>query len=172
VHMRLTQASHMETWIPRDKGWRTRAVQNLNRSPTHGHEGMLRILAVLSTFLYLHSGSVLQAQTAARPLPTWSGQLPPSAPARLRWAEPLGRGIPSDSTRSRSHTGTGLLIGAGVGVAATTIFLIGFCDDPDTECGIDEVGRATLFIAVPTAALGALIGSLIRTEVSAVPADE
>jgi hypothetical protein len=66
--------------------------------------------------------------------------------------------------RSRSHTGTGLLVGALVGVAAATVFLIGFCDDPDTKCEIDEVGRAVVFIAVPVAAVGALIGSLIRTD--------
>ncbi|HKU61271.1 MAG TPA: hypothetical protein VJQ44_08655 [Gemmatimonadales bacterium] len=51
-----------------------------------------------------------------------------------------------------------------VGAAATTLFLVGFCGDPDTSCGEDEVGRAVLVIAVPCAAGGALIGSLIHTE--------
>ncbi len=43
-------------------------------------------------------------------------------------------------------------------------FLVGFCGDPDTACGADEVGRAVLIFVVPTAAAGALIGSLVRTE--------
>ena len=55
-------------------------------------------------------------------------------------------------------------MGAVIGVAATTIFLVGFCGDSDTECGIDEIGRAVVWIAVPVTAVGALIGSLIRTE--------
>jgi hypothetical protein len=70
---------------------------------------------------------------------------------------------PSDDS-VRSHTGTGLLIGSLVGAAATTVFLVAFCGDPDTACGADEVGRAVLVIAVPCAAAGALIGSLIKTE--------
>jgi cation transporter-like permease len=56
------------------------------------------------------------------------------------------------------------LIGGIIGAAATTVFLIGFCSDSDTKCELDEVGRAALFIAVPAAAVGALIGSLIHTE--------
>lgn len=72
--------------------------------------------------------------------------------------------FPPKEGSSRSHTGTGLLIGGLVGAAATTLFLVGFCGDPDTSCGEDEVGRAVLVIAVPCAAGGALIGSLIHTE--------
>jgi hypothetical protein len=56
------------------------------------------------------------------------------------------------------------LVGGIIGVAATTVFLIGFCSDSDTKCELDEVGRAVLYIAVPAAAVGALIGSLIHTE--------
>jgi hypothetical protein len=84
----------------------------------------------------------------------------------LRWAGKSAE-VPrfsGESLQSRSHTGTGLLIGGIVGAAATTIFLIGFCSDSDTRCELDEVGRAVLFIAVPVAAVGALIGSLIHTE--------
>jgi len=44
------------------------------------------------------------------------------------------------------------------------VFLIGFCSDPDTSCQADEVGRAALVFAVPAAAVGALIGALVRTE--------
>jgi len=57
-----------------------------------------------------------------------------------------------------------LLIGGLVGVSAATVFLIGFCDGPDTACGADEIGRAPVVIAVPCAAVGELIGSLVRTE--------
>ena len=54
-------------------------------------------------------------------------------------------------------------MGGIVGAVATTVFLIGFCDDPDTECGADEVGRAFVIFTLPAAAAGALIGSLIRS---------
>lgn len=54
-------------------------------------------------------------------------------------------------------------MGGIVGAVATTVFLIGFCDDPDTECGADEVGRAFVIFTFPAAAAGALIGSLIRS---------
>jgi hypothetical protein len=57
-----------------------------------------------------------------------------------------------------------LLVGGLIGAAATTVFLVAFCSDPDTACGADEVGRAVVIIAVPCAAAGALIGSLVRTE--------
>ena len=105
----------------------------------------------------LLSGTIrVEAQREASPLPTWESD------ARL----PSGTAIPSldESFRARSHTGTGLLIGGLIGAAATTVFLIGFCSDADTKCEMDEVGRAVLFIAVPAAALGALIGSLVRTD--------
>jgi hypothetical protein len=110
---------------------------------------------LLLTVLLFGSTGGVEAQVAARPLPTWQAALPSHA-GNTHWAW-------QDSTATRSHTGTGLLVGAIVGVSAATVFLIGFCDDPDTECGADEVGRAVLFIAVPTAALGALIGSLIHS---------
>jgi hypothetical protein len=64
----------------------------------------------------------------------------------------------------RHHAITGLLIGSAIGAVATTVFLIGFCGDADTACGSDEVGRATVVIAVPCAAAGALVGWLIRTD--------
>jgi hypothetical protein len=108
---------------------------------------------LLVTVLLLGSTAGLHGQVAARPLPGWHAALP-NAAAGKPWAW--------DSTAAGSHTGTGLLVGGIVGVAATTVFLIGFCSDPDTECGVDEVGRAALFIAVPAAGLGALIGSLIH----------
>jgi hypothetical protein len=114
--------------------------------------------------LLLSPAGALASQAAARPLPSWDAEeLLPSATGTQRWAADVGPGT-QVSRRTRSHTVTGLLVGAVVGVAATTVFLIGFCDDPDTQCGIDEVGRALVIIAVPAAAVGALIGSLIRTE--------
>jgi hypothetical protein len=110
---------------------------------------------LLVTVLLLGGSAGAQAQSATAPLPTWEAALPTTTDNQRRvW----------DSTATRSHTSTGLLVGGIVGLAATTVFLIGFCGDPDTQCGADEVGRAVLFIAVPTAALGALIGSLIHTE--------
>ena len=108
----------------------------------------------------------LYAQAAAPPLPTWhAGSSLPGDAATQRWAwgtTPLTPSVKSPDTRS--HTWTGLLIGGLVGGAATAVFLTGFCGDPDTACGADEVGRAVVLIAVPAAAAGALIGSLIRTE--------
>ena len=107
----------------------------------------------------------LHAQVAISPLPTWNAEpLGDSATRYLTWArEPH---VPPSETQAttRSHTKTGLLVGGLIGATATTVFLVGFCSDPDTACGADEVGRAVLFIAVPCAAVGALIGSLVRTE--------
>ncbi len=110
--------------------------------------------------------AALPAQVRDLPLPTWHvgellqrhrpGQSVESARVSLN---PL-----QGSSATRSHAGTGLLIGGLVGVAATTVFLVGFCSDPDTVCGADEVGRAVLVFLVPPAVVGALIGSLVRTE--------
>jgi hypothetical protein len=109
---------------------------------------------LLVSLLLLGSSTGVHAQVADRPLPAWRA-------APLLSSAPL---IPRrDTVATRSHTETGLLIGGIVGTAATTVFLIGFCSDPDTKCDIDEVGRALLVIALPSAALGALIGSLIRS---------
>ena len=113
---------------------------------------------MLVGILLFSSVVVAHAQYAARPLPTWR-------PESLTQSE---TGAPHSllerRAATRSHTGTGLLIGGIVGAGATTVFLIGFCGDPDTACGADEVGRAVLFIGLPITAAGALIGSLIRTE--------
>ena len=127
-----------------------------------------RLVAASSLLLALWSvalPSEVRAQAAGAPLPAWEAELPGSAVTALR--SPAGHrsasvAIPQRSARSR--TGTGLLIGALVGVAATTAFLVTFCSDPDTSCGADEIGRAAVLIAVPSAALGALIGSAVRTD--------
>ena len=105
----------------------------------------------------------LAAQARALSLPRWQAEL--SAKQHLSsFAEKLDYPVPEDSTsRTHSHTLTGLLIGSAVGLAATGLFLAAFCGDPDTECGADEYGRAFVIIAVPAAAAGALIGSLVHT---------
>ena len=128
----------------------------------------IRLVAAGSLLLALGSvalPSELGAQAAGAPVPALEAELP--APADGARLAPTGYrsasfAIPQRSARSR--TGTGLLVGALVGVAATTAFLVPFCSDPDTSCGGDEVGRAAVLIAVPSAALGALIGSLVRTD--------
>jgi hypothetical protein len=99
----------------------------------------------------------------APPLPVWSVELPAEHAAQPRPSgfDTLSPGYSTSQTHS--HTFTGLLIGSAVGAVATTLFLIAFCGDPDTECGADEYGRAIVIIAVPAAAAGALIGSLIHT---------
>jgi hypothetical protein len=98
----------------------------------------------------------LAAQVATPPLPSWRM-------ASARWPESDAAAHLPASVR-RSHAGTGLLIGSAVGAVATTVFLIGFCGDADSECGADEFGRAVVVIAVPCAAAGALVGWLIRTD--------
>jgi hypothetical protein len=105
----------------------------------------------------------LEAQAMAPPLPVWRVEMPGEHISQQRSStfHPLFTG--DSASHTHSHTFTGLLIGSAVGVAATTLFLVTFCGDPDTECGADEYGRAIVIIAVPAAAAGALIGSLIRT---------
>jgi hypothetical protein len=119
---------------------------------------------LLVNVLLLGSPAGLAAQKAVPPMSTWQAPPLPDRMGKPGWALNEADLIPlQDTTVTRSHTGTGLLVGGLIGVAATTVFLIGYCDDPDTRCEIDEVGRALLIIAVPAAALGALIGSLIRS---------
>jgi hypothetical protein len=108
----------------------------------------------------------LQAQVADVPFPSWHQELNPAA--GRTGGSGSQRHVPGDvliqGSATRSHAGTGLLIGGIVGAVATTVFLVGFCGDPDTACGADEVGRAVVLIAVPCAAVGTLIGWLVRTE--------
>jgi hypothetical protein len=109
--------------------------------------------------------AALNAQVAAARFETWQER-------PLQRTDGMGRPRAESGVRlalaqraaTRNHTGTGLLIGGLVGAAATTLFLVAFCGDPDTACGADEVGRAAVVIALPFAAVGALIGSLVRTE--------
>ncbi len=76
----------------------------------------------------------------------------------------LGSGVRLDrSVGSRSHAGLGALVGAGVGAAVTIFFLSRFCGG-DTLCDGDEQVRAAAIFGLPSVALGAGIGALIRTE--------
>jgi hypothetical protein len=114
---------------------------------------------VLTTVLLLGTVQILSGQALGPRLTTWRPTLEneitvPLAPFRQELT----------SAETHSHTLTGLLIGGLVGVVATGVFLAGFCSDADTQCGADEVGRAVVIIAVPPAIVGAVIGSLIRTE--------
>lgn len=121
-------------------------------------------VALLACLLLAPSG--LGAQFTAAALPTWRPDLS-LASAGMPWRAAGGAEKPFSSAvavETRGHTKTGLLIGGAVGAVATTLFLVGFCNDPDTACQGDEVARAALFIGVPITAAGALIGSLIRTE--------
>ena len=129
----------------------------------------MRCPVVIATCLLVTGGgaaapAALHGQLARPPLPAWTGEPAPGGDPPQARAPRFLAVLPPEEGSRRSHTGTGLLIGALVGAAATTVFLIGFCGDPDTACGADEVGRAVLVIAVPCAAAGALIGSLVHTE--------
>jgi hypothetical protein len=119
---------------------------------------------ILLAGLALGNFHALAAQAGPSPWPTWHAELW-SQPLARQWTPGVdGRPAGTATSQTHSHTLTGLLIGGVVGAAATGVFLAGFCSDPDTQCGADEVGRAVLIIGVPPALLGALIGSLIRTE--------
>lgn len=115
---------------------------------------MRALPAMLVLLLAAAATPPLVAQHVATPLPTWRASVGDADTRR-----PL-----TAITAGRSRTTTGLLIGAAIGAAATTVFLIGFCSDPDTACQADEVARAALIIGVPFAAAGALIGALSRSD--------
>ena len=63
----------------------------------------------------------------------------------------------------RSRVVPGALIGLAVGAAVTTGFLAGFCGG-DTLCDGDEQVRAAAIFGLPSVALGAGIGLLVRRE--------
>jgi hypothetical protein len=105
----------------------------------HGRQRQLCMTGLLMTGLLVGRAAGLEAQAAAPPLPTWHAGLVLPSTARNQHVVPLVR--PQGSLGARSQAGTGLLVGGLIGVAATTVFLIGFCDDPDTKCGIDEVAE-------------------------------
>ena len=124
-----------------------------------------RASVFITALLMLNIWGSTQLDAQARPsgMPRWRAELPATQHFQT-FADPLEYTIPADSlSKTRSHTLTGLLIGSAVGLAATGLFLAAFCSDADTECGADEYGRALVIIAVPAAAVGALVGSLIHT---------
>ena len=88
---------------------------------------------------------------------TLEGQAQPTA-------VPLGAAIRLERSLGRhSHTLAGALVGASVGAAITLLFLSAFCGG-DTLCDGDEQVRAAAIFGLPSIALGAGIGAMIRTE--------
>ncbi|HEX8242805.1 MAG TPA: hypothetical protein VF541_04905 [Longimicrobium sp.] len=121
------------------------------------------ISILLIALLIGEPASVLAQAAAPARASSWRAEPPRiAAPAGER-AFADAPAVAFDSSAMRGHTGTGLLVGSVVGVSAAALFLAGFCSDADTKCEADEVGRALVFIAVPPALAGALIGTLIRT---------
>ena len=68
------------------------------------------------------------------------------------------------STGRDHKTWTGLAIGAGVGLLAGALLTSAFCSDPDSSCDTHEAAPAVLIVAVPFAALGGIVGSMVQTE--------
>ena len=114
---------------------------------------------MLLTVLVLGTSHILPGQALTPPFFAWTPTLRTASTVRAA----LGPKMVVRSGR-HSHTLTGLLIGSLVGAAATGAFLGVFCSDPDTRCGAHEVARAVVVIAVPSALVGAVIGSLVRTK--------
>ena len=85
------------------------------------------------------------------------------AGGRRRLTRCFDAASPSTHDVGRDAASSMPYVRSAVGLAATGLFLAAFCGDADTECGADEYGRALVIIAVPAAAAGALIGSLIHT---------
>ena len=118
-------------------------------------------------------GERVRVTTTGNPNPPLIGTITRTVPDTL-WltpegqvqpaAVPLGASIRLErSLGHRSHVLAGALIGAGVGAAITILFLSGFCGG-DTLCDGDEQVRAAAIFGLPSIALGAGIGALIRTE--------
>lgn len=114
---------------------------------------------MLSAVLLLGTSRILPGQALTPPMVGRGPTLPTQTTVRAA----LGPQLVVRSGR-HSHTWTGLLIGTAVGAAAAGTFLAAFCNDPDSQCGADEVARAVVIIAVPSALVGAVIGSLVRTK--------
>ena len=117
------------------------------------------IAGVLVAALLLGAPSHALAQLAVGPFAVWENDAPPDREPGTRRI--TGATLPDSERSAGNHAGTGLLVGVGVGIAAATVFLIQFCNDPDTECGADEVGKGVAVFTVPAALAGALIGALI-----------
>lgn len=121
---------------------------------------------LFAALLTLTPAVALHAQ-AAVPLPAnWRAEAPRLAPAERRGEAvhlPVYRFAAGDSVRTRTHPVTGLAIGAGVGLAAAGVLLSGFCSGGDDLCSSSDKVQLLFVAVVPPAAVGALIGSLIRT---------
>jgi hypothetical protein len=121
---------------------------------------------ILAALLALAPAAPLHAQTALPPPAAWRAA-PPRIPAASARAEADGRlamrFAAGDSAQSRTHPVTGLAIGAGVGLAAAAVLLSGFCSGGDDICSSGDKARLVFISVVPPAAVGALIGSLVRT---------
>jgi hypothetical protein len=124
------------------------------RPPLYSPAGLL----LAGLLLGIPSGA--SAQIASRPFAVWEDGTSPDGERSTRRYR-IAAAIPGPEGSTGNHAGTGLLVGTAVGIAAATVFLIQFCDDADTECGADEVGRAVAIFTVPTALAGALVGYLI-----------
>lgn len=81
-------------------------------------------------------------------------------------AIPLGNISLLEVSTGRKHkTWMGLGIGAIAGVAIGAGFVALFCADPDSgNCEWDETLTTTLIIALPFAAVGGIVGNMIRPE--------
>ena len=117
---------------------------------------------LLTAGLMVGTSVTMEAQQASFTMPTWEASPSAILPGGS-WSWASAAPVPAPDRPARSHTATGAVIGGVVGVAAAAVVLTQFCDDPDTACGVDEVGRAVALFTVPTALVGAVVGSLIRT---------
>jgi hypothetical protein len=93
---------------------------------------------------------------------SWQPVLPSAGPVAPAAATRI-----AIKSETRSHTLTGLIVGAVVGGLGTYVALNSLCSDADedTDCGGESSRlRAALIVAVPAAALGALVGTLIKTK--------
>jgi hypothetical protein len=81
-------------------------------------------------------------------------------------AIPLGNISLLEVSTGRKHkTWMGLGIGAVAGLAIGAGFVAMMCSDPDSgNCEIGETFTAVLIIAVPFAAVGGIVGNMIRPE--------
>lgn len=65
---------------------------------------------------------------------------------------------------TRRHTLAGFGIGAGVGLAASAVFLSGTCNSGDSPCDARDYLLGGALFTVPPAVLGTIIGSAVKSE--------
>ena len=129
------------------------------------HLHRARTATFLLITLLLGGAASLRAQMAAPSAAAWRADAPVLAtPAVMPPLAAPAEVSVADTATSHGHTTEGLLIGGIVGVAAAGLFLAGFCNDTESPCQGDEYARALVFIALPPAVAGALIGTLVRTK--------